>query len=76
MGKKKNKHKMLFIKTDLAKASFADDGHKLEIIDSQGLTTVGLIWNSNLDFPCTTDKIIPLVVITHSIEVWHELEAA
>jgi hypothetical protein len=29
-----------------------------------------------LDFPSTADKIIPLVMIAHPIEVWYEFEAA
>lgn len=60
---------------DLTEAALTDDRHQLEVVDGERLAVVRLVEDADLDLPGAADKVVPLVLVAHSIEVGHELES-
>lgn len=61
---------------DLSKASLPNNSDQLEVINGQGTTVCGLICHANLDLPCSTNNVVPLILRAQALKVWGKLDTA
>lgn len=61
---------------NLAETPLSDDGHQFKVIDRQRLAVMWLIRHPNLDLSRAACQIVPLIMVAHSIEIRHKLDAA
>jgi hypothetical protein len=61
---------------DFPETTLSDQTRELEGLDGQRLAGAGLECNTNLDFPLTASKLVPLIMRAKMVEVRGELDAS